>query len=94
MNATSTVQPMAFDTVSLDIPKADITFFKTLAKKMGWKINKKAQPAKPQKKSLYDPESGCYLNDETMKVIEDAENGIGLEFMGSVEEFKEWAKNL
>ena len=48
---------MAFDTISLNIPKTDLTFFKTLAKKMGWVINKKSTP---RKKRLYDPETGEY----------------------------------
>ena len=82
---------MAFDTISLNIPKTDLTFFKTLAKKMGWVINKKSTP---RKKRLYDPETGEYLNDETMKVIEDAENGIGLVKVGSFEDFKEWVENI
>ena len=37
----------------------------------------KTQKAKPQKAkpSLYDPETGEYLNEETMKVIEDVRSG-------------------
>lgn len=77
-------QVLAFDTVSLSIPKADLSFFKALVKKMGWKINKKN---KPRKKRLYDPETSKYLNEETMKVIEDAENGIGLIKVNSMEEY-------
>ncbi|MBP5370037.1 MAG: hypothetical protein J6Y24_08880 [Bacteroidales bacterium] len=78
---------MAFDTISLNIPKTDLTFFKTLAKKMGWVINKKSTP---RKKRLYDPETGEYLNDETMKAIEDD----SVAFSGSFEDFKKWAQNL
>lgn len=78
---------MAFDTVSLNIPHADLSFLKTLVKKMGWVINKKSTP---RKKRLYDPETGEYLNDETMKAIED--NSVA--FSGSFEDFKKWAQNL
>lgn len=78
---------MAFDTISLNIPKTDLTFFKTLAKKMGWVINKKSTP---RKKRIYDPETGEYLNDETMKAIEDD----SVAFSGSFEDFKKWAQNL
>ena len=78
---------MAFDTISLNIPKTDLTFFKTLAKKMGWVINKKSTP---RKKRLYDPETGEYLNDETMKAIEDD----SVAFSGSFEDFQRWAQNL
>ncbi|MBQ3656615.1 MAG: hypothetical protein II956_07215 [Bacteroidales bacterium] len=84
-------QVLAFDTVSLNIPKADWSFFKALVKKMGWEINKKS---KPRKKRLYDPETGKYLNDETMKVIEDAENGIGLIKVGSMEEYLKLVENI
>ena len=88
MNATSTIQAMQFDTMSVNIPKADRTFFKALMKKMGWEINRKP---KPRRKRLYDPETGKYLNDETMKAIE---NNDDIAFSGTVDEFKEWAKNL
>ena len=55
---------------------------------MGWEINLKP---KPRRKRLYDPETGKYLNDETMKAIE---NNDDIAFSGTVDEFKEWAKNL
>lgn len=84
--------PMAtqFDTFTLNVPKAEVSFFRTMAKKMGWSIEKK----KKQKPRLYDPETGEYLNDETLKVIEDAMNGKGLMEFDSYEDFKEWAKAL
>jgi len=43
----------------------------------------KAPKAKPR---LYDPETGKYLNDETMKVIEDARKGIGVTSYDSVDD--------
>ncbi len=81
-------QVMAFDRFSLDIPKADLTFFKALVKKMGWTVKK--EKVTPRKKNLYDPETGKYLNDETMRAIEDDD----VAFEGSVADFKEWAENL
>ena len=42
------------------------------------------QKTKPR---LYDPETGEYLNDETMKVIEDAHNGIGVTHYNSLQDF-------
>ena len=36
---------------------------------------------------LYDPEMGRYLNDETMKVIEDAHKGIGVTHYNSLQDF-------
>lgn len=79
-----------FDTFTLSIPKDEVSFFKKMAKKMGWSIEKK----KKERPRLYDPETGEYLNDETMKVIEDAMNGKGLMEFDSYEDFKEWAKAL
>ena len=35
---------------------------------------------------LYDPETGEYLNDETIKVIEDAHKGIGVTHYDSVDD--------
>ena len=43
---------------------------------------------------LYDPETGEYLNDETMRVIEDARQGKNIAFKGSFDEFKSWAEAL
>ena len=79
-----------FDTFTLNIPKDEVSFFKKMAKKMGWSIEKK----KKEKPRMFDPETGEYLNDETMKVIEDAMNGKGLMEFDSYEDFKEWAKAL
>jgi hypothetical protein len=81
---------MQFDTFTLNVPKAEVSFFKTMAKKMGWTIERK----KKEKPRMYDPETGEYLNDETVKVIEDSMNGRGLIEIGSYEDFKEWAKAL
>ena len=41
------------------------------------------QKTKPR---LYDPETGEYLNDKTMKVIEDAHKGIGVTTYASVDD--------
>lgn len=89
MNGTITMATQ-FDTFTLNVPKAEVSFFKTMAKKMGWSIEKK----KKEKPRMYDPETGEYLNDETIKVIEDSMNGKGLLEFDSYEDFKEWAKAL
>jgi len=44
----------------------------------------KKQKCKPR---LYDPETGEYLNDETMKVIEDALKGKGVTSYASLQDF-------
>lgn len=47
-----------------------MAFIKQLGKRMGWTVSE-AKPAD----SLYDPESGAYLNDVTMQAIRDVEAG-------------------
>ena len=51
---------------------------------MGVTSVKVLKPAKPR---LYDPETGEYLNDKTMKVIEDAHKGIGVTHYDSLQDF-------
>ena len=52
------------------MPRADMAFIKQLGKRMGWTVSE----AKPTD-NLYDPESGEFLNDETMQAIRDVEAG-------------------
>ncbi|MBR1932662.1 MAG: hypothetical protein IJ841_03150 [Prevotella sp.] len=86
-----TVANTAPDTFTLTVPKADVSFFKTMAKKMGWTIKRK-RTAKPR---LYDPETGEYLNDKTMKAIEDVRSGKEPVYeINSMEEFKAWCEAL
>jgi len=48
----------------------------------------KREQARPEGKiRLYDPETGEYLNDETIKVIEDAHKGIGVTHYDSLQDF-------
>ena len=54
-------------------------------------------PAKTntRKPRLYDPETGEYLNDKTMKIIEDVRSGKEHTYdIGSMEEFKAWCEAL
>lgn len=54
-------------------------------------------PAKSatKKARLYDPETGEFLNDKTMKIIEDVRSGKEPTYeMGSMEEFKAWCEAL
>lgn len=88
MTAATNTMP---DTFTLTVPKADVSFFKTMAKKMGWTVERK-RVAKPR---LYDPETGEFLNDRTMKAIEDVRSGKdkGTTYE-SFEEFKSWCESL
>ena len=45
-------------------------FFRQLAKRMGWSVSEVST-----NDSLYDPETGEYLNEETMQAIRDVEAG-------------------
>ena len=85
--ATPRISP---DTFTLTVPKADVSLFKSIAKKMGWKIERK-RAVKPR---LYDPETGDSLNNATMKVIEDARKGKDVIEVGSMGEYLELVKNL
>ena len=78
------------DTFTLTVPKADVNFFKTMAKKMGWAIERE-RTAKPR---LYDPETGDYLNDATMRVIENARKGKDVVEVGSMDDYLKLVGNL
>ena len=87
IGATAKTTP---DTFTLTVPKADVNFFKTMAKKMGWAIERK-RTTKPR---LYDPETGDYLNDATMKVIENARKGKDVIEVGSMDDYLKLVGNL
>jgi hypothetical protein len=87
---TTTATKASPDTFTLTVPKADVSFFKTMAKKMGWTIERK-RTAKPR---LYDPETGECLNDATMKVIEDARKGKDVIEVGSMDDYLKLVSNL
>ena len=87
---TTTATNSSPDTYLLTVPKFDVSFFKTMAKKMGWTI-KRQRKVKPR---LYDPETGDCLNDATMKVIEDARKGKNVIEVGSMDDYLKLVSNL
>ncbi len=87
---TTAVPQTSPDTFTLTVPKADVSFFKTMAKKMGWTIEHK----RANKPRLYDPETGDCLNDATMKVIEDARKGKNVIEVGSMDDYLKLVRNL
>lgn len=87
---TTTATNSSPDTYLLTVPKSDVSFFKTMAKKMGWTI-KRQRKVKPR---LYDPETGDCLNDATMKVIEDARKGKNVIEVGSMDDYLKLVSNL
>ncbi len=52
------------------MPRGDMAFFRQLAKRMGWSVSEVTP-----NDSLFDPETGEYLNEETMQAIRDVEAG-------------------
>ena len=87
---TTAVAKTSPDTFTLTVPKADVKFFRTMAKKMGWTIERK-RTTKPR---LYDPETGDCLNDTTMKVIENARKGKNVIEVGSMDDYLKLVSNL
>lgn len=62
--------------ITINIPNSKVSFFKKLIAEMGWTYEMKEEKVVAKKKPrLYDPETGEYLNDETMKAIEDVRSG-------------------
>ena len=60
--------------ITINIPNHEVSFFKKMVSKMGWTYEVKEETVAP-KPRLYDPETGEYLNDKTMKAIEDVRSG-------------------
>ena len=77
-------------TITINIPSNEVGLFKKIAKKMGWTIERKHAV----KHRLYDPETGDYLNDATMKVIENAQKGKDIIEVGSMEDYLKLVNNL
>lgn len=63
--------------ITINIPNREVSFFKKIMAKMGWTYSIADEPVKTAtpKPRLYDPETGEFLNDKTMKVIEDVRSG-------------------
>ena len=83
--------------ITINIPNSKVSFFKKLIAEMGWTYEMKEETvaAKKKKPRLYDPETGEYLNDETMKAIEDVRSGKEPVYeMKSMDEFKAWCEAL
>ena len=82
--------------ITINIPNHEVSFFKKMMAKMGWTYEVKEETVRPKAKPcLYDPETGEYLNDKTMKAIEDVRSGKEPVYeMKSMEEFKSWCEAL
>ena len=56
--------------LNINLPRSDRAFLLMLGKRMGWNVQEI-----PTSDALFDPESGEYLNEETMQAIRDVEDG-------------------
>ena len=79
------IQIMATYTITLNERSARGKALMEYLKALGVLMHK-VSPKSATKHRLYDPETGEYLNDETMKAIEDAHNGIGVTHYDSVDD--------
>lgn len=84
---------MATENVTLTIPQDDYSFLKKLADKMGWLFSIQ-RPEGVAPDALYDPETGCYLNEETMQVIRDADKGVNVFSCKDFAEYLEFVKDI
>lgn len=90
--ATMTLPRQLIVTVDNDVNIGNVTrAIRMLRGVTSIKLAKRTAAEKPR---LYDPETGKYLNNSTMKAIEDARKGKGIAFTGSFEEFKKWADEI
>ena len=63
--------------ITINIPNREVSFFKKMIEKMGWTYTVAGEEGTVAKKSrLYDSETGEYLNEKTMKAIEEAHDDM------------------
>ena len=67
--------------LNISLPKSDMDFMYLLGKRMGWEVKEAKTPD-----ALFDPESGEYLNEETMQAIRDVEAGKDVKRCNSIDE--------
>lgn len=67
--------------LNINLPRSDMDFMYQLGKRMGWNIKEVLTPS-----GLFDPESGEYLNEETMQAIRDVESGKDVVRCKSIDE--------
>ena len=67
--------------ISISLPQSDIALMRQLGDRMGWHVNEVSTTD-----ALYDPESGRYLNEETMQAIREVEAGEGVMRCNSIDE--------
>ena len=74
-------------TIILEVPDESLVAKVKQACKMFMGVTSVKVKKMPTRPFLYDPETGKYLNDESIKAIEDAINGNDVTQYGSLDEF-------
>ena len=67
--------------LNISLPRSDMDFMCLLGKRMGWSVREINNTD-----ALFDPETGEYLNEETMQAIRDVEAGRGVVRCKSIDE--------
>lgn len=67
--------------LNISIPRSDMNFMLLLGKRMGWSVKEEQSTD-----TLFDPESGEYLSEETMQAIRDVEAGNGVTRCKSIDD--------
>ena len=62
--------------ITINIPNHEVSFFKKMITKLGWTYTVVGEESTAKESRLYDPETGEYLNDKTMKAIEEAHDDM------------------
>ena len=62
--------------ITINIPNHEVSFFKKMIAKMGWTYTVASEESMDKESRLFDPETGEYLNDKTMKAIEEAHDDM------------------
>ena len=62
--------------ITINIPNHEVSFFKKMMTKLGWTYTVVGEENTAKEPRLYDPETGDYLNDKTMKAIEEAHDDM------------------
>ena len=62
--------------ITINIPNHEVSFFKKMMTKLGWTYTVVGEENTAKESRLYDPETGDYLNDKTMKAIEEAHDDM------------------
>ena len=83
---------MPMTALTFEVPNSKVSFVTRLMKELGMSVYRTETRQEPQ--ALFDPETGQYLNRETMKAIEEAEAGIGLEQYETVDDFMKMAEAI